>query len=529
MVESTEPLTDEVTMKPIIVKVIVNGKVVPFELDSGATCTLISFDTFNRLFSEKYKPELYHSNIKLTTWGQSSTLKVLGRFHAEVIYNGISANLPVLVGEQNGPNLLGRNWFHPLQISIQGIYHLSSHGDAHGDDFAPDYMRLPAITGEGTGRYRGPPIHLHLDPNVKPVFHRARPVPFALKTRVDEAIDHNIETGKWIPMKYAEAWATAVVSVERKQSAALRLCGDYKSTVNLAMPTDSYQTSTTDAVIVELGSGNSVYAEIDLAEAYTQLGLDLETSKMLAVNTHRGLFRVTTLPFGIKLAPAIFQRVVDSIIAGLPGTLAYQDNIFVAAPTRTILRCRVYDVLKALGDAGLRVNTDKSTWETDSLVVLGFLLDRTGVRPVPSRVQAIKEAPTPRNVKELQHVLGLISFYSRFFPDKATILEPLHRLLDSGASWIWTDVHQQAFDQVKNLLSSDQVLIHYSLQLPLTLTVDASSYGVGAILSHQVKHQGKMVERPIQYASRTMSQTERRYSQLDREALAVIFGITRFK
>jgi len=277
-----------------------------------------------------------------------------------------------------------------------------------------------------------------------------------------------------------------------------------------------------------LGSNNTVFAEIDLVDAYTQLPVDYETSKILAVNTIKGLFRVTALPFGIKLASAIFQRVVDGIIGGLPGTLAYQDNIFVAAPTRTLLRCRLYDVLKALGDAGLRVNKEKCTWETDSLEVLGFLLDRHGVRPVPSRVQAIREAPIPQNVKELQHLLGLISFYSRFFRNKATVLEPLHRLLDNGAPWSWTQQHQQALEQVKNLLSSDQVLIHYSLQLPLILAVDASSYGVGAILSHKVHENGATGERPIQYASRTLTQTERRYSQLDKEALAVIFGISKF-
>jgi len=202
-----------------------------------------------------------------------------------------------------------------------------------------------------------------------------------------------------------------------------------------------------------LAQGTLFFAEVDLEDAYTQLPVDDETSLVSAVNTHSGLFRVTTLPFGMKLPSSIFQRVVDGVIGGL-GVLAYQDNIFVAAPSKATLKLRLFNLLQALGNAGLRVNRDKCTWETDSLEVLGFLVDRHGVKPVPSRIQAIKEAPAPTCVKDLHHLLGLISFYSRFFRDKATVLEPLHRLLDAGAKWSWTNRHQQALNEVKNLLSS---------------------------------------------------------------------------
>lgn len=239
MMKPQEPLTDEVAMKPIIVHVTVNGKPISFEIDSGATCTLISRQTFNQLSTGSSIPQLYHSNIKLSTWGQTSVLKVIGKFHAQVSYNGTTAKLPVLVGEENGPNLLGRNWFQPLRISIHGLNQLSAQNDAHGDDFAPTYMDLPAVTGVGTGRYNGPPIHLELKPNTRPIYHRARPVPFALKTRMEDAINHNVEKGIWVPMPYAESWATAIVPVERKGAGALRLCGAYNTTVNLSLSTDS--------------------------------------------------------------------------------------------------------------------------------------------------------------------------------------------------------------------------------------------------------------------------------------------------
>ena len=137
MMKPQEPLTDQVAFKPIIVHVTVNGKSIPFEIDSGATYTLISRYTFNQLSTGSGIPQLYYSNITLSTWGQTSVLKAIGKFHAQVSYNGTTAKLPVLAGEKNDPNLLGRNWFQPLRISIHGLNQLSAQNDAHGDDFAP--------------------------------------------------------------------------------------------------------------------------------------------------------------------------------------------------------------------------------------------------------------------------------------------------------------------------------------------------------------------------------------------------------
>ena len=314
----------------------------------------------------------------------------------------------------------------------------------------------------------------------------------------------------------------------KKSNGKIRLCGDYKETVNPAIDTDTYQTDSPDTVITKLGPDNKVFAEVDLEDAYTQCSVDEETSRVLTINTPRGLFRVTTLPFGIKCASAAFQRVVDAVVGGLEGVVSYQDIIYVAAPDSATLKKRLYKVLQNLSEAGLRVNKEKCTWETRSLEVLGFRVDAEGVHPLPSRVQAIKETRAPTCVKELQQLLGLINFYAKFLKSKATILEPLHRLLDSKSAWTWNKEHQHALDTVKEMLTSEQVLAHYSPTAPLLIAVDASSFGVGAVLSHIMKEGKTNVERPIMFASRTLSKAERSYSQLDREALAIMFAIRKF-
>jgi len=157
-----------------------------------------------------------------------------------------------------------------------------------------------------------------------------------------------------------------------------------------------------------------VFAEIDMEAAYQQIPVDEATSRILAVNTVKGPFRVTRLPYGISLAPSAFQRIIDGLLAGLPGTIAYQDNIYIVAENTVQLRRRVYALLKILGDAGLKVNSDKCVWETTSLRVLGFRIDASGRHPLPERVEAIKSAPALKCKRELQSLLGLIGFYNCF-------------------------------------------------------------------------------------------------------------------
>ena len=148
-----------------------------------------------------------------------------------------------------------------------------------------------------------------------------------------------------------------------------------------------------------------------------------------------------------------------------------------------------------------------------------------GISPLKDKVEPIKRAPYPRNKKELQATLGMIGFYQPFLPDKATIAEPLHRLLDKDRRWSFDKEHREAVDKLKDLLTSDKVLVHYSLQRPVAIVADASPYGCGGVLFH-IMEDG--TERPVAFYSRTLSKAERNYSQLDREAVAIVSTVKKF-
>ena len=171
--------------------------------------------------------------------------------------------------------------------------------------------------------------------------------------------------------------------------------------------------------------------------------------------------------------------------------------------------------------AGLRVKKSKCQFGVPAAEFLEFMIDAKGVHPTPAKVKAIHSAPQPQSKAEIQAFLGLLNFYHAFLPNKVSVAEPLHRLLEKQVAWVWGTIVEKAFREVKNLISSDSVLVHYDEKLPLVLACNVSPYGIGAVLSHSLPDGWKA---PVAFYSRTLSKSERNYAQIDKEALAIVAG-----
>ena len=161
-----------------------------------------------------------------------------------------------------------------------------------------------------------------------------------------------------------------------------------------------------------------------------------------------------------------------------------------------------------------------------SVTYLGHKIDAEGLHPLPDKVQAIQEAPSPTNVQELKAYLSLLTYYSRFLSNMSTVLSPLYQLLQKDIKWRWTTNENNAFLASKDLLTSSSLLVHFNPNLKLILACDASAYGIGAVLAHKYPDSS---ERPIGYASRSLTKAENNYSQIEKEGLACIFGVNKFR
>ena len=216
---------------------------------------------------------------------------------------------------------------------------------------------------------------------------------------------------------------------------------------------------------------------------------------------------------------------MEKLLHSIPGVVVYIDDILISSPTTDEHVTSLEEDLKRLHSANLCAKKSKCRFLVSSVSYLGYPLDGEGLHPLPEKVKAIQEAPTPKNVSELKFYLGLLTYYAKFLPNLPTQLAPLYRLLRHDTKWQWSTDQQTAFEKSKELLVSSKLLIHFDSTLPLVLACDTSQYGIGAVLAHRLPDGS---ERPIGYVSRTLNTAERNYSQLEKEGLACVYGVKRF-
>ena len=503
---------------PIKVKLGVNDIPVVFEVDTGAAKSILPEEVYRKDFAHV---SLQKCSDILTTYS-GDQLRVLGQSDVTVTYNGQRAVLPIVVVQacRNQPPLLGRNWLKVISLDWQAIFTVMStvpdkvQGVCSKHD-AVFQKELGTMTEQHTAK-------LYVCENTKPKFHKARPVPYALKPAINAKLDELIALGILEPVTHSE-WAAPCVIVPKANN-SVRICGDYKVTINPYLDVDKYPLPTPQDLFATL-AGGKYFTTLDLSQAYHQMKVDKDSRKYLTINTHRGLMSYTRLPYGIASAPSLFQNAMDQVLQGMEGVICYIDDILITGKDEAEHLERLEAVLARLESNGLRLQLAKCKFMETSVEYLGHVISADGIAPTPDNVSGITEVPKPTNVNELRSFLGMVQYYSKFIPNLADMVHPLNALLGSHTPYKWTKECDDAFEAAKAQLLSDTVLTHYDVTKPLILACDASPYGVGAVLSH-IMENGE--ERPVAYASRTLTSAEKNYAQLQKEALALIFGVKKY-
>ena len=499
---------------PIKVEVLLDSKPVSMELDTGAPVSLMSKKMLEKLFPGY---TLQPCSLPMQTY-LGEPITVAGQVEVEVRYGEQQERLPLVVVEGRGPCLFGQQWLSKIRLNWQSINNVRSNPllqellDRHQEVFNAEL-----------GTLKGYKAHISVDPNATPRFCKARPVPYALYGKVDEELQRLEKDGILEPVQFAD-WAAPIVTVLKADGKAVRICGDFKVTVNQASKLDRYPIPKVEDLLAKLAGGKK-FTKLDMSQAYQQLELEEDSKKFVVINTHRGLYKFNRLPFGVSSAPGIFQRVMESLLSGIAGVVVYLDDILITGKTEEAHLTALGEVLKRLSDAGLRLKKNKCVFLATSVDYLGHCVDAQGIHPTAEKVRAIQEAPRPTSVSELKSYLGLLTYYSRFLPNLSTTLAPLYKLLKHSTKWQWTDAQEKSFIESKQLLLSSQLLVHFDPSRKIRLACDASAYGIGAVLSHEMPDG---TEKPIGFVSRTLSNAEKKYSQIEKEALACVFGVKRF-
>ncbi len=513
--------------KGFVETVMVEGQPLSMEIDTGAVVSVAS-DTF-------YKEHLQHLPLKTSSRQLRSysgdKIELLGEVSVHVEYEAQKFEFPLTIVRGNKPALMGRNWLTYLKLDWPRLTAGASSRNVLNDD--PGELLQTESSGEildkhqklfenSVGKLNSFKAHVYLKENAKPTITKARSIPYAMNDAFNKELDRLVKDGILEPVDHSE-WASPVVVVPKRDK-TVRVCGDYKVHVNPQLMDDGYPLPNVEDLLTQL-AGGAVFSKLDLSHAYQQLELDDESQVFLTLNTPRGLFKVKRLMYGIASAPAIFQKTMDQILQGIDGVICYLDDILIRGRSE-VEHDRILDqVLTRLESHGVRLKRSKCEIGLPSVTYLGFRVDKNGLHPTDEKTKAISEAPSPKDVSELRSWLGLVNYYGSFLDNLSTKLEPLYSLLKQDTPWNWSAECQAAFDECKRQLQSTKVLVYYDLSKPIRLECDASPVGVGAVLSH-VMEDGS--QKPVAFASKTLTSSERNYAQIEREALAIVFGIKKF-
>ena len=318
-------------------------------------------------------------------------------------------------------------------------------------------------------------------------------------------------------------WSAQVVLASKKDG-SYRYCVDFYG-LNSVTVKEHYPVPRVEDMIDTL-AGAKFFSTLDLVSAYHAFEIHPDDREKTAFSTKQGHWQWKRVPFGLCNAAPFFVRHIASLLAGMTWEelLAFFDDVLVLSVTFS-KHCESLDrALSLIEEAGLKVKPEKCRLLPPRVPFVGHILSTQGVSTDPEKVSAVKSWPAPTNVSELRVFLGKIGYYRKFIPDFATLASPLFQLEEKGRNFVWSSDCQRSFDTLKQALCEAPVLAFPRFDLPFILDADASTTGVAAVLS-QVQD-GE--ERPIAYAAKALTKSQRKWPPTKIEIYALVFGTETF-
>lgn len=485
------------------------------ELDSGAGLCVISEEFYRQKLN---KWPLEKSGLQLQLYS-GDKMQVAGVVFLPLTYSEKTKQILFAVVNGRGPPLLGKNFMKAFNMQLTVVNNVAVHG--HEAELARILQKHENLFSNELGCYAYGKINLQLTPDAQPTFKKPRQVPFKFRDQVAGELD-KMEREGIITKCDSSEWGTPLVPVVKPDS-SIRLCGDYKVTLNSYLQDVKHPLPTAEEIFSKLNGGRR-FSKLDLSKAYNQFELDDDSKEMCAISTTQGVYRMNRLPFGVKPASGIVQREIEKLLCGVEGVSNFLDDVLITGATDEEHLRRLEQVFSILEKAGLRLNKDKCQFFKDRVTFVGYVITENGLQKTDDRIAAIRDAPEPVNVTEVRAFAGLVNYYAKFINGLADIMSPLYHLLRKGVKFEWSDECRSAFQKIKSEICKDVTLAHFNPTAEIILTCDASNKGISAVLSQKEGN----VERAVAFASRILHPSEVNYSVIDREALAIVYGVNKF-
>ena len=372
------------------------------------------------------------------------------------------------------------------------------------------FDRLGSLNGE---------YDIKVDPTVPPVQHVRRKVPIKSKAAIEEAIDYMVKQDILEPQIEPTPWVSSV-TYPVKPSGEVRPCLDARD-LNKAIIRENHKPQTVEEIAHQL-AGAMVFTKADTLKAFLQVHLTEESSKLLVINTHNGRYRFKRMPFGAKMSQDVFQMKMDLIMERCPGVISIHNDIVVYGVSKEDHDANLVNLLNVAQIEGLVLNSKKLELKRPRVSFFGVEYSADGMHPCPKKIQGITEMTPPTDKQQLASFIGMVTYMGNFVPQLSHHTEPLWAMLKQEAVFAWDEMANASFQKIKDLIakSATKPLHYYDRRKPVTIQVDASQRGLGACLLQDGQ--------PIAYASKSLTDTETRYANIERELLAIVFACQRF-
>lgn len=366
--------------------------------------------------------------------------------------------------------------------------------------------------------------HLVLKPDARPYIDPPRKFPIHKTEQIKAELKKMETTGVIRRVTEHTEWCSSL-AFTTKTDGSLRVCLD-PAKLNKALSRCPHKVPDLEELTHKL-AGATLFSKLDAKSGYWAIRLDKASQLLTTFRTPFGRYCFRRLPFGLSVSQDLFQQAMDSILEHCEGVIGKADDLTVFGKTKAEHDKNLHNLLKTAERYGLVFNSKKCQIALEKVSFFGHEYGIDGIHPSPEKVRDLKASPTPTSKDDLQRFLGFIQFLSPFIPNLSDKAAPLRDLLKHDTPWCWQEDHQEIFDGLKNIVSDDCLLQYYDVSKNVQLHCDASSRGAGACLM-QPRNGATAAYAPVAYASKALTETEQRYSNLERELLAVVYGVERF-
>ena len=515
----------------------VNGHHVKVKADTGADATVIPYELYRKIS----KKPLQKIQQPLKAWLAAKPIHPVGCTRLRTQYNSRSMDLLYLVVHGDFTPLLSCDACLDLEVlkfmNVDLIQHTGTESKSkttHSGNMDNLIKTDPVLKDyqDCFSEYPGKlpnPVSLEIDESVTPVIHPPRKIPIALLKPTKEKLLEMEHDGIIVKEEGHTPWVSSMLIVDKRKRKGVkhengqptkeqvRICIDPRD-LNTALKRVHHPMATVEEVASKLCNAVS-FTTLDACSGFWQLPMDENSSKLLTFNTPWGRYRFTRLPFGIAPAPEIYQREMEKLFQGVPVDIIV-DDFLIHARDENEMNEKLRMVLERSREVGLKFNPTKLKLRVNEVNYVGHVLTSQGLKPDPEKIKAIVNMPPPIDKEGVQRFLGTVNYLDKFIERKAELQGPITQLTQQNAAFVWETPQQEAFERLKVVISSSPVLSYFDNDKSTVLNVDSSSTGLGGV----VMQDGK----PIAYGSRTLTESEKRYANIEREMLAIAWGAEKF-